>query len=271
MPGKRSTTGEGTQLFFGGCVPRGFQNVGSKERIYLEKRGSWERKFGSRELEFWPKHDWKCKNFQKFENGSHKSGALKLNWCVRERRMAWKKGVMTVGHPHTPFQCECPPGVVHSRLGWNAGAVSLHKVLICFVWNLFFFNNRMDTPPFTRYNWPISTDAARYCERPILCQNCRGSLHIEQKNPSIQIVTKHMYNLEKLSPPTKLHGFFSQKSLVNPEWKYFNSIQFKIYFHQKNTQIKHWITATKMEEVQLKARMPESWCTTKKREIHQKE
>ena len=25
----------GTQLFFGGCVPRGFQNVGSRERIFL--------------------------------------------------------------------------------------------------------------------------------------------------------------------------------------------------------------------------------------------
>ena len=41
----------------------------------------------------------------------------------------------------------------------------------------------------------------------------------------------------------------------------FNS--FKIYFHQKNTQFKNWITATKTEEVQLKARVPESCCTTK--------
>ena len=24
--------------------------------------------------------------------------------------MAWKKGVMATAHPHTPFQCECPPG-----------------------------------------------------------------------------------------------------------------------------------------------------------------
>ena len=32
--------GGGTQLFFGGCVPHGFQNVGSRERIFLEKRGS---------------------------------------------------------------------------------------------------------------------------------------------------------------------------------------------------------------------------------------
>ena len=36
-------------------MPRGFQNVGSRERIFLEKWESWERKFGSRELEFWPK------------------------------------------------------------------------------------------------------------------------------------------------------------------------------------------------------------------------
>ena len=38
--------GEGTQRFFGGCVPRGFQNEGTRERVFLEKWGSWERKFG---------------------------------------------------------------------------------------------------------------------------------------------------------------------------------------------------------------------------------
>ena len=32
-------------FFFGGCVPRGFQNVGSRERIFLKKWGSWERTF----------------------------------------------------------------------------------------------------------------------------------------------------------------------------------------------------------------------------------
>ena len=41
---------EGTQLFFffffGGFVPCGFQNAGLRERIFLEKWGSWERKFG---------------------------------------------------------------------------------------------------------------------------------------------------------------------------------------------------------------------------------
>ena len=31
-------------FFLGGCVPRGFQNVGSRERIFLEIWGSWERK-----------------------------------------------------------------------------------------------------------------------------------------------------------------------------------------------------------------------------------
>ena len=33
-------------FFFCGCVPPGFQNVGSRERIFLEKWESWERKFG---------------------------------------------------------------------------------------------------------------------------------------------------------------------------------------------------------------------------------
>ena len=37
--------GGGTQLFFDGCVPRGFQNEGSRERIFLEKWESCERKF----------------------------------------------------------------------------------------------------------------------------------------------------------------------------------------------------------------------------------
>ena len=66
-------SGEGTQLFSGGCVPRGFQNVGFRDRIFLEK-------FGSREIEFWPNHGWKCENFLKHENGRHKSGALTVNW-----------------------------------------------------------------------------------------------------------------------------------------------------------------------------------------------
>ena len=29
--------GGALNFFFGGCVPRGFQNVGSRERIFLEK------------------------------------------------------------------------------------------------------------------------------------------------------------------------------------------------------------------------------------------
>ena len=45
-------------FFFGGCVPRGFQNVGSRERIFLKNGGLGNENlenFGSRELEFWPK------------------------------------------------------------------------------------------------------------------------------------------------------------------------------------------------------------------------
>ena len=38
--------GGALNFFFGGCVPRRFQNVGSRERIFLEKWGSRERKFG---------------------------------------------------------------------------------------------------------------------------------------------------------------------------------------------------------------------------------
>ena len=105
--------GGALNFFLGGCVPRGFQNVGSRERIFLKKNGGLGNEnlenFGSRELGFWPKHGWKCKNFLKIENGGHKSGALTVNWWARERRLAWKKGIMTAAHPHTPFQCECPP------------------------------------------------------------------------------------------------------------------------------------------------------------------
>ena len=45
--------------FFGGCVPHRFKNVGSREQIFLEKWGLGNKnfeKFGSKELEFWPKH-----------------------------------------------------------------------------------------------------------------------------------------------------------------------------------------------------------------------
>ena len=40
-------------------MPCGFQNVGSRERVFLEKWGLGNEnleKFGSTELEFWPKH-----------------------------------------------------------------------------------------------------------------------------------------------------------------------------------------------------------------------
>ena len=35
-----------------------------------------------------------------------------------------------------------------------------------------------------------------------------GSLNIEQKNPFIQNVNKHVYNFGKLSPAAELHFFF---------------------------------------------------------------
>ena len=38
MPGP----GGALNFFLGGCVPCGFQNVGSRERIFLKKMGSWE-------------------------------------------------------------------------------------------------------------------------------------------------------------------------------------------------------------------------------------
>ena len=70
----------GHSTFFGGCVPQGFQNVGPREWIFLKNVGLGNKKlekFGSSELEFGPKHGWKCKNFLKIENRGHKSGALK--------------------------------------------------------------------------------------------------------------------------------------------------------------------------------------------------
>ena len=54
----RAGSGEGTQLFFGGCVPRGFQSVGSRERIFPENGGLGNenlQKCGSKELELWQK------------------------------------------------------------------------------------------------------------------------------------------------------------------------------------------------------------------------
>ena len=78
-------------------------------------------KFASWELKFWPKQGWKWKNFLKFENGGHKSGTMMVNLEARERPLAWKKGVMTAAHPHTPFLGQCPPPgsqPPHSALCW---------------------------------------------------------------------------------------------------------------------------------------------------------
>ena len=53
MPGG----GGALNFFLCGCVPRGFQNVGSRERIFLKQNGGLgNENFRSRELEFWPKH-----------------------------------------------------------------------------------------------------------------------------------------------------------------------------------------------------------------------
>ena len=65
MPGENlprrvwNRPGGALNFFFGGCVPRGFQNVGLGSGFSL-KNGVlgtkiW-KKIGSRELEFWPKH-----------------------------------------------------------------------------------------------------------------------------------------------------------------------------------------------------------------------
>ena len=48
--------------------------------------------------------------FSKNWKWGHLSGALMVNWYAWERRLAWKKGVMTAAHPHTTCQCGCPPG-----------------------------------------------------------------------------------------------------------------------------------------------------------------
>ena len=45
----------------------------------------------------------KIQKFPKNWKPDHKSGALTVNWWARERPQAWKRGVMTAAHPHTPF------------------------------------------------------------------------------------------------------------------------------------------------------------------------
>ena len=78
-------------------------------------------------------------------------------------------------------------------------------------------------------------------------QTCRGPHHIEQKNPFIQNVNMHMCDLEKLSSAIKIVDdkkdddkkkkkkkkklkmiLFSQKLLVNPDWKYYQNIIWKM-------------------------------------------
>ena len=44
LSGRSGIRARGHSTFLWMCA--GFQNVGSRERIFLEKLGSWERKFG---------------------------------------------------------------------------------------------------------------------------------------------------------------------------------------------------------------------------------
>ena len=109
-----SPPGVALNFFLEGWVPRGFQNVGSRERIFLKKWGSWERKFGKIWVErarilarIWLKKQKISKHWKQGAQERHIDGKF---WA-REQRPAWKKGVMTAALPHTPFQCECPPGL----------------------------------------------------------------------------------------------------------------------------------------------------------------
>ena len=93
---------------------------------------------------------------------------------------------------------------------------------------------KMDNFCFTRNTGRISTDAARCCERLISCLTCRGSLHIEQKNPFIKNVNKYMLymnNLEKncllLLNETFFTIFILFFSQSDPDWKYYQDITWK--------------------------------------------
>ena len=59
-------------------------------------------KFWSRELEFLPKHGWKSKkNSTNWKRGGAQERRMDGNLVgYRERRLAWKKGVMTAVHSH---------------------------------------------------------------------------------------------------------------------------------------------------------------------------
>ena len=70
------------------------------------------------------------------------------------------------------------------------------------------------------YNYRVIVSYFMYPMQPDVgsCQTCSSSLHIEQKNPFIQNVNRHMYNLEKLSRAAD--DTFFTNILVNPDWKY---------------------------------------------------
>ena len=75
--------GGGTQLFFGVYVPRGFQKVGSRERVFLEKwgvLGAKILKFCLLRAEILAKNKAENAIFLKVENGGHMSGTLMVNW-----------------------------------------------------------------------------------------------------------------------------------------------------------------------------------------------
>ena len=101
--------GGGHSTFLVGCVPHGFQKVGSRERIFLE--GSWKRKFASWELKFWPKQDWKCIFFSK----NWKGGALwRIDGKFRLGSADWpdKKGSWPPHILRYHFPMWVPPGLM---------------------------------------------------------------------------------------------------------------------------------------------------------------
>ena len=108
-----STGGGGTQLFLVGVCHAGFKMEGLGSGFSLKNWGLGNEnleKFKSRELEFWPKHGWKCKNFLKIENGAQERH-IDGKWWAREQRLAWKKGSWP--RPPYPFLMWVPPPRVY--------------------------------------------------------------------------------------------------------------------------------------------------------------
>ena len=130
--------GGGTQLFFGGCVLHGFQNVESKEQIFLEKTGVLGTKIWVKRARILAKTWLKIQKFSKHWKQGAQERRIESRLIGKGAVTGLKIGSHDRGTSPYPFPMWVPPDSILMMLFYqtsqankssaSTSRVSLHKL-----------------------------------------------------------------------------------------------------------------------------------------------